>query len=190
MEEITQSKHHSRIHRRRAYGTIGMVALGYANHATDTARRAEAIMRGKGRFSDWATAAILAFVVVTVALWFAPASLWLDMRSIRISDSKPGIAPAMFVDRSINLSFGGNRTVVVMRKNLNGFSYFCSTQGYFDFVAGSPVPTDINLSQWMTRDDCVLPAGQYIVQFSWDIRVLGALDKYVRVTSNVFTIAD
>lgn len=131
---------------------------------------------------------IFAAVLVMWALILVPASLWLDVRSVRILDSKLGSPIVMVVDRTIKRDFPGKWAVTV--RDVEG-AVWCSARGEAEYSSRAKLPTPLTL-QWWTFPSCYpVPVGSYTATTRWTIQDLPFLpSKSVVVESNIFRVTE
>lgn len=150
----------------------------------------------------WLVGGTLAFFAAFIAgpalvPVFMPMARYYDIRSITVSDTVPGVAPRVIVDRTIRQNFRGRRDVEILRAEGGEFVVWwdCGPHGtqWRPYRTNEVLPAGMNLDWWMDippNRACPLPAGTYkvtstIYAKSW----LGA-ELVVTVDSNVFKVAE
>ena len=124
-----------------------------------------------------------------LAVVIAPASFWLKVDSIRVSDSIVGSPPALDVQRTIVRDFTADWVATVRRAGAHGgFVAVCTASGKNDYIAGAVLPTNLDLDWWTDPVKCKLGPGEYILTTRWILDVPTPWDKVVSGTSNVFTV--
>lgn len=121
----------------------------------------------------------------------APATRWLDVRSVRVSDAIAGECPTMTVDRTIHQRVRGSWVATLRKRGPSGgFSAYRSATGTIDYQPGTAFPEPLFLWWWMEwpPDECQLEPGDYIVTTQWLLSPPGYPTKEEFEPSNVFTI--
>lgn len=126
-----------------------------------------------------------------LALIFWPASHWLSVKTIHISDASQGAPVVMIVDREIVRPFVGRYNVSIHAWVNNAWQAHCNTpiSDPWTYKVGAKYPVPLTL-QWWTEGKChPLPPGKYMVTTSWYLYDLGIFpDKRVTVESNIFEV--
>lgn len=138
--------------------------------------------------TSFVTALTLALFILLIYEYATPAQSWLDVRSIRVSDTTTNKSPVLLVDRTINQPFFGFWTVNVLRQDQDGFTSICTAHGSNDYEPDAHLPKLIDLDWWTYPTKCILPSGQYIMRTLWTFKGFPWFDKQVRATSNIFTV--
>lgn len=129
-------------------------------------------------------------ILCLAPLFLVPASLWLKVSAVRVSDTTVGEQPpAMYVDRVIYRKFSADWIVTVRRRGPSGgFSVFCEVHGKSNYLPGADLPDRLTLDWWLNSRTCRMTAGEYLVHTTWRLNLLGPLSREISVTSNVFTV--
>lgn len=135
-----------------------------------------------------AVGTFLAIAAIGAFEYFLPASNWLDVRAIRVSDTTAGTSPSLLIDRTINQVFFADRSVTVLRQTPDGYNAVCSVADHYDFQPDTNLPKDADLDFWTFPVKCDLKPGQYVVRTLWQIHAFLWMTKEVRSTSNLFTV--
>lgn len=134
---------------------------------------------------------VAAFLVWFIASFLAPAEWWLDVRSVTIANTTPGIQPTMVVDRSINQPFTGTYTVDVEKKMKSGrYAVVCSAHSTTNYRPDAELPDDMRLNWWTWPVTCAIEPGRYRVETVWRIEAPLFPDKTVSIMSNTFEVTD
>ena len=122
-------------------------------------------------------------------LSLAPASLYMTVDAVRVSDAVEGEPIAMFVQRTIWRDFPADWVAAVRRIDADGVAIaMCAASGRADYRTTSRLPTRLTLDWWLAGAPCPLAPGDYVVTTRWTIDTPTPFDKVLSVTSNVFTI--
>jgi hypothetical protein len=133
------------------------------------------------RIIPWA--AILVFL--PIGLW--PASWWLEVRDVNLSDAQQGGPVVMAVDRSVHRSFRGHWSVTVRQWDGAGWVTYCNAQGSSNYRADARFPVPLTL-KWWTDGQCYdLSPGKYRITTRWQIDA-PLPSKTVTAESNVFEV--
>lgn len=135
-----------------------------------------------------------------------PASYWIDMRSITVSDAPYGTAPRVDEDRTIKRPFIGSYRVEIEQRRDRppaGYVLICSAADMgINYAPDNVLPEDMNLSWWVSHacrssaagnnvivDVHLLPLGTYRVETCRTIQPLRFFSpRGVCRTSNDFNI--
>jgi hypothetical protein len=128
---------------------------------------------------------LILFFIVMAAL---PERLWFEVNSVRVSDAKSGVPPALSVDRIIRRSFDGEWTATVSKAQGERFVVVCAASGRNEYRRDAALPADLNLHWWTWPVKCDLRPGEYILTTRWRIMLPIPWPKSVTVTSNVFRV--
>lgn len=133
-------------------------------------------------------AGVLLLAAAAVA-HFWPASYWLEVRSIRVFDSKVGAPVVMAVDRTIKRDFQANWVSTIKRLDRGKWVSYCTADATTNYDRRATLPDPLFL-QWWTFPGChPLPAGKFILRTTWRIEVDGLVpDKWVTEDSNIFEV--
>lgn len=135
-----------------------------------------------------------AVIAVTFGLALAiPATLWINVNSVSISNAVVGEDPTVLVDRDIYQSFSGFYTADI--RSLASGDIICGRLSGHEYVAGKHGSYNTNLVNYAGGDDrCSrLPAGQYQGEFCWTIQDpfwFVGLGKKTCIKSNVFEVGE
>lgn len=145
--------------------------------------------RVRGWLESWPLfllSALWLALLAAVHLW--PASWWLDVRSVRISDAAHGDSPAMLVERTISREFKGTWQITVRRWD-GGWVVWCNASGTSNYKPSASLPPALTL-RWWTDGQChPLDAGKYTVTTTWTILGHGlAPDRLIKIDSNIFEV--
>lgn len=122
-----------------------------------------------------------------VSLW--PASYWLEVRSIKVSDGP--MPPVMAVDREIKRAFYGRWLATIMHWEPAGWVAACTARGEQLYNPDAKLPAKLDLDWWTTGQCRGLPAGRYIMRTHWVIDGRGVMpDKYVTADSNIWSVSN
>lgn len=119
----------------------------------------------------------------------APASMWLDARSIYVSDTHVGNPVVLALDRQIKRPFDAAWTVTI-RQWANGWVSYCVARGGQFYKPDSVLPDPL-LLRWWTDGQChPLPVGKYETTTVWRVCPTTPLVpcKRVELVSNVFEV--
>lgn len=137
-------------------------------------------------------------VVVLMLVWLAlfsagllwPASWWLDVRSVTVSDGK--WPPVMVVDRDIRRDFYGSYNVAVYRYENGGWVAVCTARRERLYRAGAHLPAALTLEWWTDGGDCSASKlnvpGRYNMTTTWVINMPYLPDREVSVRSNIWSV--
>ncbi len=139
---------------------------------------------------------IIAWTSVTrleALIYFAfPVTRWFEVRSLSVSDARPGESPLIRVDRVIHRPFSANWTVTLRRQRGGGFTVVCTRHGRSDYLPGSTLPEETNLNWWMAippNQPCrEIQPGRYVVTIEWRVEADSLPPKAARIESNVFEV--
>lgn len=122
-------------------------------------------------------------------LSLAPASLYMTVDAVRVSDAVEGESPAMLVQRTIWRDFPAHWVATVRRIEADGgVVAMCAASGRADYRTTSRLPLRPSLDWWLGGAPCPLAPGDYVVTTRWTIDTPTPFDKVLSVASNVFTI--
>lgn len=139
--------------------------------------------------SMWMFAAMAIWLVVLLIIHSWPASWWLEVRDVRVSDAGVNEPVVMAVDRSVNRSFTATWTVVVRRWEFEGWSVACQTTSQSNYEPGAVLPERLTLSWWTSGACADLKPGRYSMTTIWRIDPPPFLPtKMITVKSNIFEI--
>lgn len=120
--------------------------------------------------------------------WLWPASWWLDVWRIHVSDGMAGQTITMEVDRQIVRPFFGKWSAIVRKRQGAGWVVVCPSDGSADYRTDAVLPEDLTL-EWWTAGACpALVAGTYILTTTWEIYPEFMPRKILKIVSNEFTI--
>ena len=141
----------------------------------------------------WAVIVFLAWAglfAISGAQRLAPASDWMVVTSVKVSDTVVNVAPAMKVDRTIKQVFEGRWIVDVEKLQPGGrFEQVCSLHGESVYSPDNDPPANLTLSWWADPVDCTpREPGRYRVETIWRVLLNGGLTKDIHVLSNIFTV--
>lgn len=132
---------------------------------------------------------VVAFIGWLVFAQMAPASWWLDVRSVTVADTSANATPTLVVDRSIHQDFAGTYTVDVERRGPRGrYSVVCSARNSTNYRTDAGFPDPLTLDWWTWPVQCQIGPGTYRVETRWRIEPDLFPDKIVQVMSNTFTV--
>jgi len=118
-----------------------------------------------------------------------PASRWMDVYSVKISDGVVGLPPAMKVERVIHRPFYGEWTAETEQLKADGsFEIVCQAAGKSNYSPENSLPSNLELNWWTAPTRCELPEGKYRTETVWRIFPTGIAPRTIRVISNVFEI--
>jgi hypothetical protein len=118
-----------------------------------------------------------------------PASYYMTVDAVRVSDAGEGEALSILVQRTIHRDFAADWVATVRRMDPDGgVIAMCAASGRGDYRTTSKLPTRFTLDWWMAGAPCPLAPGDYVLTTRWTIDTQTPFDKVLSVTSNVFTI--
>lgn len=127
-------------------------------------------------------------MLLAPVLW--PASWWFRVDRVFVHDAVAGSTPMIDVERQIVRPFRGKWIATVQRRNAaGGFYAYCTARNNGDYRPDNALPDTVDLNWWTWPVECRLPIGTYRLNTLWTIQAPLFPDKEVRITSNVFTIA-
>ncbi len=131
---------------------------------------------------------LLWFAFVAVA-YLTPASMWFDVRYVRVPDAKANEPIKMLVAREIKRPFQGTWTVAVRQLLDNGSLYtVCHASGASHYNVRAALPDSVDL-QWWTRGECkTLQPGKYLIETAWQMQLPILPDKHIDISSNIFEV--
>jgi len=146
------------------------------------------MLRSLANYLSFAFAGL--FLLVGVAVMHSwPASFWLDVRTVRVFDSKVGEPVLMAVDRTISRDFRGEWLVSIRKLGYGGWVQFCSARGKTNYSADSHLPDPLTLRWWSYPECNPLPPGKYVMRTTWTIHGASFLpEKDVTADSNIFEV--
>lgn len=136
------------------------------------------------------TVALVLFLTFSFAWIYYQDSLPIStvfIAKLEIPDTNKGIDIPIVHDRTVYQSFVADYSVEV--KTAIDSKTVCFANGYgIKYDVGEPTPKR-TLFQY-TGGNCVagLDPGQYYVQTTWSIHLLGHRNRYLTITSNIFNI--
>jgi hypothetical protein len=119
----------------------------------------------------------------------APATDWLNVRSVVVHPSIEGKPPVLSVEREIRKEFFGEWSATVRRSTEDGFVIACAATGANEYQTDAALPRPVNLDWWTFPVKCDLSAGIYRLDTVWKINASGYPEKHMTVRSNLFTVA-
>lgn len=117
-----------------------------------------------------------------------PASMWLEVESVKIGNARVGEPPTMVVRRTIVRPFVADWHVTLRRRSDQGFEVYCSASGRSDYAPDAALPAALTLEWWLGGKHCPLIVGEYIALTTWQINLPGGFDKTVSAASNLFEV--
>lgn len=119
-----------------------------------------------------------------------PATSYIDVKSVFVSDTVVDVPPAMEVDRVIHRDFTGTWRVEVEKlQKENRYSLFCSASGESNYSQENDLPSELNLDWWTYPEKCTPSVpGEYRLETVWSVNVSENLQKRLRVVSNTFRV--
>lgn len=128
-------------------------------------------------------------VAAFAAYALLPASFYMTVDAVRVTDAREGEPPALFVQRTIWRDFAADWVATVRRIEADGGGVvMCAASGRGDYRTTSKLPMRLSLDWWMAGAPCPLAPGDYVLTTRWTIDTPTPFDKVLSVTSNVFTI--
>ncbi len=119
-----------------------------------------------------------------------PASFWMSVRDVHVSDGYEGRSPKLEVDREIKKSFTASWIAEVHAKQENGkFATVCTGNGENLYKPEDSLPQSLDLDWWTYPERCNLGVGTYRVFTVWNVEPHNYPAKRVENTSNTFQIA-
>lgn len=121
----------------------------------------------------------------------APASIWMEVKSVKVSDTYTGVSPAMAVDRTIKRSFTASWVAEVHSRQQDGsFATVCTGSGTNEYKPEDSLPLNIDLDWWTFPEKCKLTEGVYQVLTVWNVKPSNYPTKRVENVSNTFQVVD
>lgn len=117
-----------------------------------------------------------------------PSTSFMTVSALHISDAPAGTSPEMTVKRSIHWPFVGEWNNTLRHRTPEGFVSVCTSSGVTGFHPDNALPRPLTLDHWMRPGRCILLPGDYRLDTVWSIHSDGYPEKFLRGTSNVFTI--
>ena len=117
-----------------------------------------------------------------------PASAWMDLHGVTVSDSTVGEPIFITVTRTISKPFHARWIATVRRMTDAGLEHSCSATGENEYRNESVLPDPLTLDWWTFPIKCDLQPGKYRLDTSWLIEVPGYPIKSVTAQSNVFEV--
>lgn len=124
------------------------------------------------------------------AAHFWPTSFWYEVRSIKAGPASVGQSVPMLVDRSVNRSFSGERSVTVRKFISVGWVNYCYGSVRAEYKKGEDLPQDLDM-RWWTGGACEhLPEGRYVIETAWTIKPIYSFmpERTVHESSNIFEV--
>ena len=118
-----------------------------------------------------------------------PASAWLEITSVHVTDTKSGVDPLLLIERTIHSAFVGEWVVTVRRIEAGGLTVACEGSGQTNYSPDSRLPRPTPL-RWWAGVECKLEPGSYRVDTSWRMYPPGYPMKTQHRSSNIFRVAD
>lgn len=117
-----------------------------------------------------------------------PSTAFMSVSEIRIADAPVGTSPEMTIKRDIHWPFIGEWNNILRHRTPEGFVSVCTSSGVTGFHPDNALPRPLTLEYWMRPGRCILPPGDYRLDTVWTIHSDGYPEKFLRGTSNIFTI--
>jgi hypothetical protein len=120
-----------------------------------------------------------------------PASYWMKVQEVHVSDSYVNRSPRLEVAREIKKQFTASWIAEVHAKQDNGtFATVCTGNGENLYKPEDSLPINLDLDWWTYPKRCNLGPGTYRVFTVWKVEPQNYPTKWVENTSNVFQITD
>ncbi|MGL4325482.1 MAG: hypothetical protein ACRCTD_15710 [Beijerinckiaceae bacterium] len=119
-----------------------------------------------------------------------PASDWMDVHKVVVSDTIEGAAPLIFVERTIRRQFAARWTASVKELTPTGTIGVagCASAGSGNYEPTSELPSPLTIDWWLYPEKCRPPPGRYVLVTKWKIDLAGDLDKTITTTSSSFQV--
>ena len=137
--------------------------------------------------AGWATVAA-ASSILDLRREIAPATQWLDVKSVHVYDTWEGEPPFMTVNRVIRQPFVGEWFATVRTISDGSNSFACLTEGRASYAVDAAMPGNLSLDWWTHPVKCRMPPGRYRLDTIWIIRPAGYPEKALFTQSNVFEV--
>lgn len=173
---VDRRKSHRDVGRRRRFGeTDRLVAPEVIVKTLDWLHRF--------RLIPWFMMALL----IPPQVW--PASWWLDVRSVIVSDVRVGEQTVLVAERKVKRAFRGAWNATIMQWDGYGWVTFCNAYGSGNYRTEARFPVPLTLKWWTDAQCHELPAGRYKMHTTWRVLDLPLMpDKIVEVDSNVWEV--
>ncbi|KKJ75459.1 hypothetical protein WH95_18645 [Kiloniella litopenaei] len=128
-------------------------------------------------------------LVITGLKALIPASHWMEVQSVVVSDAKAGKAPLLSVERSIHKKFTATWVAEIHKKQPSGvFATTCFQDGKNVYTPTDKLPDNIDLNWWTYPTVCDLGEGEYRMVTVWVIAPENFPAKRVEIASNIFKV--
>jgi hypothetical protein len=118
-----------------------------------------------------------------------PASIWMEVSSVRVADTVQGDSPTLEVDREIKRSFSAHWVAEVHKQQIDGsFATVCTGNGRNEYTPKDSLPTNLDLDWWTFPERCMLNVGTYRVLTVWQVSPSNYPTKRVENMSNMFEV--
>lgn len=164
-----------------------VVALDNSRRATHRKGRTKTVT--PNRPQDILVAIVIALAVVFMGVMIAPASMWLEVKAIRIANSVADTSPVILAELDVHQPVEALHITTVMQKQYEEFISVCTATQHQDFNPDLVLSTTSNLDLWLWPSKCILTPGQYLVKNYWSLKVFGFFSKDIRSTSNIFEVS-
>lgn len=121
----------------------------------------------------------------------APAQNWFEVSSVFIPSHEVGTDPVVIYNRTIKKPFQGRYVAEAHNVAAPNIVVNCSGTGTYFYKPTDKLPETITLSWLVGRgqnDPCVLPVGDYYIEFNWYIWPEGYQTKFLEFRSVVFSV--
>jgi len=120
--------------------------------------------------------------------YFLPASDWMDVKSVHVSNAKENGRIGMAAARTIKQDFTATWIATVYEVRLGELYWVCAGSDTSSYRKNVKLPTDLDLL-WWTGKCSKLAAGNYIVKTSWLINTPWYMPvKLIESDSNIFEV--
>lgn len=134
-------------------------------------------------------ALIVAMLAVYLIYAGLPVSLWLDVRSVHVSDTVSGQQPVMVVDRTIKRNFDAVWRVELEREFSEGrFGIVEIARGDSSYNPDAQLPEPLTMDWWTYPKEFRLLPGRYRIETCWRIAMDIIADRRKCIMSNVFEV--
>lgn len=120
----------------------------------------------------------------------APASRWLNVTEMHVSDSWEGEPPFMSVNRVIRRPFRGEWIATIRVVSDGSNAAICPpAHGRASYAIDARYPPNLTLDWWIQPEKCSLKPGRYRLDTEWTILPHdGSPAKTVTAISNIFEV--
>lgn len=138
----------------------------------------------------WFYLVVAFWVHLAVAAWI-PASWWLTIHTLEVSDAYEGQPIVVSYDRTFHRQVRGSWVAVVYREGGQGrfYAYCAPARGSSIYHPDIGVPDTMSLG-WLFQMTCPVRPGRYFLRVTYYLEPVFLPEKSVTATSNVFTVRE